>query len=101
MRNAYCPPKEEEGNPVLEHARFVVFPELGSLEVPRPMKYGGPLTFESYEELKEAYCGGEVHPLDLKSGVAEALVDILEPVRDYFERNPEPLERMKRIETTR
>jgi len=101
MRNAYCPPKQEEGNPVLEHAKYIVFPHLNHLEVPRPSKYGGPLMFESYEDLRRSYLKGEIHPLDLKNGVAEALIEILKPVRDHFERNPEPLEKIIRIETTR
>ncbi|MCW4020358.1 MAG: tyrosine--tRNA ligase, partial [Candidatus Bathyarchaeota archaeon] len=101
MNGAYCPPKQEEGNPVLEHARYIVFPHLGSLEIPRPSKYGGSLSFEGYESLRDAYFRGDVHPLDLKNGVAEALVRILEPVREHFERFPESLERMKRIEITR
>lgn len=101
MGNAYCPPKTEEGNPVLEHARFIVFPHLGALEIRRPAKYGGPMTFEDYEAIKTAYVKGEVHPLDLKNGVAEALVEILEPVREHFRKCPEPLEKMKKITVTR
>ncbi|MEM3013305.1 MAG: tyrosine--tRNA ligase [Candidatus Bathyarchaeia archaeon] len=101
MREAYCPPKIEEGNPVLEHARYIVFPQLKVFEVPRASKYGGPLTFENYESLKQAYLKGEVHPLDLKNGVAEALVQILKPVREHFSRYPELLEKMKSIEITR
>jgi len=101
MKNAYCPPKQEEGNPVLEHAKYIVFPHQGPLEIPRPSKYGGPLTFERYEDLKEAYLKGEIHPLDLKNGVAEALIEILKPVREHFKRNPAPLERIIQIETTR
>jgi tyrosyl-tRNA synthetase len=101
IRNAYCPPKQEKRNPVMEHARYVVFPELKTLEVPRASKYGGPLTFEDYGALKQLYLRGEVHPLDLKNGVAEALVEILKPVREHFERNSEPLEKMKKIEATR
>jgi tyrosyl-tRNA synthetase len=101
MREAYCPPKQEEGNPVLEHARYIVFPHLGVLKVPRASKYGGPLTFDNFETLKQTYMKGEVHPLDLKNGVAEALVEILEPVREHFKKNPEPLEKMKKITITR
>jgi tyrosyl-tRNA synthetase len=101
IRNAYCPPKQEGENPILEHARHIVFPSLGSLEVPRPPKYGGPLTFENHQALSESYVKGQIHPLDLKNGIAEALVEILKPVREHFKRNPEPLERMRKIETTR
>jgi tyrosyl-tRNA synthetase len=101
MRGAYCPPKQEDENPVLEHARYIVFPNLRTLEVSRASKYGGPLTFENYEMLRQAYVKGEVHPLDLKNAVAEALVEILAPVREHFKKNPKPLAIMKGIETTR
>jgi len=101
IRAAYCPPKREEGNPILEHAKYIIFPEKKSLRIPRPEKYGGPETFESYEELRKAYLEGRVHPLDLKNGVAEALIEILEPVRRRFAEKPDLLEKMMKIEVTR
>ncbi len=81
IKNAYCPAKQVEDNPIMQIARFLVFPELGKLEVHRPEKYGGDITFESYQDLEKAYIEG-LHPLDLKSAVAEALIQILEPARD-------------------
>jgi len=101
IKNAFCPPKQSEGNPVLEHAKYIIFPEKGVLEIPRPEKYGGSLVYESYEKLEEDYVNGKVHPLDLKNGVAEALIEVLEPVREYFKRHPDNLEKMKKIEITR
>ena len=101
IRNAYCPPKVVKNNPLLELARLIIFPEKDVLEIPRPAKYGGPETFESFESLAEVYGEGKIHPLDLKNGVAEALVEILKPVREHFERHPETLEKMLKIEITR
>jgi tyrosyl-tRNA synthetase len=99
IRAAYCPPKQEIDNPVLEHVKHIVFPEIGLIEIPRPSKYGGPVVFEKYEDLRDRYLRGEIHPLDLKNGVAEALIKILEPVREYFKRKPKLLEEMFRIES--
>ncbi|MEA2090364.1 MAG: tyrosine--tRNA ligase [Thermoproteota archaeon] len=101
LRNAYCPPKRVEGNPILEIARYAVFPQKERLTIPRPQKYGGPETFESYEKMEKAYVRGEIHPLDLKNGVAEALIKILTPIREYFHRRPQTLEKMMEIEVTR
>ncbi|MCS7119716.1 MAG: tyrosine--tRNA ligase [Nitrososphaerota archaeon] len=101
MMNAYCPPRQEEGNPVLEHAQYIIFPICGNMEIQRPSKYGGSIVFENYEELRAAYLRGEVHPLDLKSSVAEALIEILEPVREHFRRKSETLEELEKIEMTR
>ncbi|MEM0050191.1 MAG: tyrosine--tRNA ligase [Candidatus Bathyarchaeia archaeon] len=100
IRAAYCPPKQEEDNPILEHAKYIVFPEMGYMEIQRPSKYGGPVTFERYEDLRDAYLRGEIHPLDLKNSVAEALIKILEPVREYFKQKPKLLNEMFRLEAT-
>ncbi|MFQ6080049.1 MAG: tyrosine--tRNA ligase [Candidatus Bathyarchaeia archaeon] len=101
IRAAYCPPKRVKENPILELAKYVIFAERESLEIPRPSKYGGPETFESYGEMEKAYVKGKLHPLDLKNGVAEALVEILHPVREYFRKHPQILRKMAEIEITR
>jgi len=101
FRMAFCPPKTVEGNPVTEHAKLVVFPHLQALEIERPTKYGGPLTVESYAELKRLYLSGSLHPLDMKEAVAEAVIRILEPVRSYFKRHPKNLEKMRKLQPTR
>lgn len=78
---AYCPAKQVESNPVVEYAEHLVLPELGTLRVRRPAKYGGDLEIRGAEELKRLFSEGKLHPADLKAAVAEALVEILEPVR--------------------
>jgi len=101
LRKAYCPAKQVEDNPVLELARLIVFPALGCLEVDRPEKYGGPVAYDSYAELERDFVSGALHPLDLKNAVADALAEILRPVREHFTREPELLEAIKAIEVTR
>jgi len=101
LKNAYCPPKQTTGNPVLEAARLTVFTNKKELKIVRPPKYGGTETFTSYAELEKAYREGKIHPLDLKNSVAEALILVLEPVRKHFKKHPEKLEKMKKTEITR
>ena len=101
LKNAYCPPKIVKNNPILELARLIIYPENDLLEIPRPAKYGGPETFESFENLAKVYSEGKIHPLDLKNGVTNSLTEILRPVREHFNKNPETLEKMLKIEITR
>ena len=101
LRRAYCPAKQVEDNPVLEIARLIVFPALGRLDVDRPERYGGPVSYDSYMELARDFASGELHPLDLKNALAEALAEILRPVREHFEKEPELLDAVKRLELTR
>ncbi|MEM3444922.1 MAG: tyrosine--tRNA ligase [Thermoplasmata archaeon] len=101
LRKAYCPQKVVEGNPVIEIARYIVFPKLGRLEIPREERHGGTLTLNTPEELEKIYLEDKLHPADLKAGVAEALVKILESVREYYSKNNENLEGLKKIKVTR
>ena len=94
MNAAFCPAKIAEGNPVLEHCKFVVFPNAGKLEVKRPEKFGGDVTFASYRELESAYVDGKLHPSDLKSATAKQVADILAPAREYLARHKGNLEKV-------
>jgi tyrosyl-tRNA synthetase len=85
--NAYCPPRVEEGNPVLDYAKHIVFRAMGRLKVEREQKYGGDVVYESYEQLRDDYVSGRLHPLDLKRAVARALDELIAPIRRHFETN--------------
>ncbi len=84
VKKAFCPMRVVEGNPIIEYAEHVVLPRLGELEIRRPEKYGGTLNVRESDELKKLYVAGELHPADLKSAVAEALIEIFTPVREYL-----------------
>ena len=98
---AFCPPQETEDNPVLGIAKLVLFPRRGSLTIVREPKFGGDVTYRTYADLASAFRKGELHPKDLKAGVAAGLNAELEPVRTYFEAHPEHLEAMRSLATKR
>ena len=96
MGKAFCPmEKEEEStNPVLMICKYILFPTLGKVDIERPEKFGGNLSFNTYEELVECYFTQKdgkplLHPMDLKKGTAEMMIKALEPVREYFDKKPE------------
>jgi tyrosyl-tRNA synthetase len=98
LRKSYCPPKIVEGNPVIEYYRLLAFPSSKTVTLHRDEKYGGDIKFSVYKDLEEAYKTGKIHPQDLKSNMAGILTDILKGVRDYFDKHPEPLEQMQKLE---
>ena len=51
--------------------------KLIAFVISRPEKYGGDVSFSTYEDLEAAYARGDVYPLDLKNGVAEALGKVM------------------------
>jgi tyrosyl-tRNA synthetase len=94
---AFCPAKEPVGNPVLEIAQLILFPRRGKLMIPRDPKFGGDVTYAAFSEVAKAYADGELHPKDLKAGVAAGLNEQLVPVRKFFEAHPQNLEAVKAI----
>ena len=55
------------------------------------------MDYSSSEELPEADFGGQLSPVDLKTGVSDGIWKTLQPVRDYFEEHPENYERLQEI----
>lgn len=83
---AYAPEGVVEFNPILDWAKYLIFYQGDeTFTVTRDPKWGGDMVFKSYEELEKAYAAKELHPMDLKSAVADYLIEILEPARKYFE----------------
>jgi tyrosyl-tRNA synthetase len=89
IKNAYCPAGVIEENPVLEYCKYLVFERCDKLAITRPDKFGGNVVFSSYAELEEAFAAGKVHPMDLKTTVAKHINEMLEPIREHFEKNHE------------
>ena len=83
--SAFCPERIIEGNPVLEHCKYIIFRRLNKLAIERPSKFGGSLEVNSYGDLEKLFREGKIHPLDLKNATANALSEILEPIRKHFE----------------
>ena len=99
IKKAFCPEKQNIGNPVLEICKFIIFPELKSepFVIKRPEKYGGNLEFNSYKELENIYIKGLLHPLDLKNSTIGYIDKILEPVRKYFDSKSDNYNKIKEL----
>jgi len=96
---AYCPkkpsenPKELEGeslslvedelkNPCLDYVKHIVMSQPDAVfEAP------GGKTFETFEEVRDAFLNDKLSEEDLKSGLATCINKLMQPVRDHFENN--------------
>ena len=81
IKNAYCPEKLADDNPILQITKLIIFPRIKSFKIERPAKFGGDLEFNEYDKLEEIYKAGKLHPLDLKNAVVEYLEKIISPIR--------------------
>ena len=101
---AYCPEKKVGENPILEYCKYIIFEKFNAVEIKRSEKFGGDLNIGSYGELEKLYAEGKIHPMDLKSTVAEKLNELIEPVRQHFNTNARAkklLEQVRSFEITR
>ncbi|MHA1835472.1 MAG: tyrosine--tRNA ligase [Candidatus Odinarchaeia archaeon] len=100
--SAYCPEKVVDPNPILDIAKNIIFRNQEiEFTIERSKKYGGDITFSTYDELEGAFRKGTLHPLDLKKAVAEKLSQMLEPCRVYFKKHAKYLEDLKIEDITR
>lgn len=87
INNAYCPAKVEEGNPLLEYCKYIIFKNIKTMKIERKSQFGGDVEFNSYDEIRLDFVKGNLHPMDLKIGVINELDRLIKPARDYFEKN--------------
>ncbi|MCE4625105.1 MAG: tyrosine--tRNA ligase [Desulfurococcales archaeon] len=98
IRKAYCPPRQTERNPIIEINKYILFAQPNfKLVVDRPKKYGGRVVYESYSDLERDYIEGRLHPADLKNATAEALIELLRPVREALLGDPKIREYIEMI----
>ncbi|MCJ1369569.1 hypothetical protein MMC20_000781 [Loxospora ochrophaea] len=95
LKKAYAVPKEIEGNGIVSFVEYVLLPVSalktggkGRFVVERREGEGEALVYENIETLKEDYRADKLTPQLLKSGVANALLEILEPIRADFQASP-------------
>ncbi len=96
LKSAYAEEGIVEDNGVLAFLKQVIMPikqdNHQSFIIERPEKWGGNLTFKTYDEIESSYIQKSLHPLDLKIAVAKEISLLLEP----FQKNKEHLEKLSK-----
>lgn len=89
MNKAFCEEGVIEENGVLAWSKMIIFKIKSKTNEPfvieRPEKWGGNLTYDSYEALEKDFKEKKLHPMDLKQGVAKEIIKILAPLREEME----------------
>jgi len=95
IKKGWCEEGSVDGNPVLEIAKHIIFHEFNSINIERPEKFGGNITYETYQKLESDFAEKKLHPGDLKQTVGEYLVKIISPIRDKLSMTNELFELIK------
>ncbi len=93
---AWCEEANTDSNPLLEIARSVVFHEFDEINVERPEKFGGNVSYASYNELEKDFAENKLHPGDLKQAVGSYLIKIVSPIREKLNLSEELSEAIRK-----
>ncbi len=96
FKKAWCPEGIIDKNPVLEISKHIVFHEFNEVIVERPDKFGGNITYTSYQDLEGDFAQKKLHPSDLKATVSKYVTDIIRPIREKIVLTDELSEAIKK-----
>eukprot|EP00771_Trimastix_marina_P003835 gnl/Trimastix_PCT/542.p1 GENE.gnl/Trimastix_PCT/542~~gnl/Trimastix_PCT/542.p1 ORF type:complete len:507 (+),score=147.25 gnl/Trimastix_PCT/542:36-1523(+) len=90
INKAYCPPPPVvQDSPLFDWLKNLVLPVQHEFVVPRKPEDGGDIVYTSYEEVEADWIAEQLHPNDLKAGMALAVNRLIQPIRDHFISTPE------------
>lgn len=96
FKKAWCPEGIIEKNPVLEISKYIIFHKFNEVIVERPDKFGGNVTYTSYQDLEGDFAQKKLHPSDLKTTVSKYVTEIIRPIREKITLTEELAEAIKR-----
>jgi tyrosyl-tRNA synthetase len=96
FKKAWCPEGIIDKNPVLEISKHIVFHEFNEVIVERSDKFGGNVTYTSYQDLEGDFAQKKLHPSDLKATVSKYVTDIIRPIREKIVLTDELSEAIKK-----
>ena len=96
ISKAWCEESNIVNNPLLEIAKTVIFHEFNEMNIERPEKFGGNISYSSYNELETDFVENNLHPGDLKQTVSSYLVKIISPIREKLDLSEELHEAIKK-----
>jgi tyrosyl-tRNA synthetase len=88
FKKAFSVDGVSEGNGLLAILKYVVFRFLENqnrpLVINRPPKWGGDLTFNTYQEVANEFASGKLASADLKSALTKEINEIVTPLRELL-----------------
>ena len=61
--------------------------------IERPEKYGGKISFKTYDDVEKAFASKELSSIDLKGGISSLLIEFLAPLQETLNENRELYEK--------
>lgn len=82
INKSWCEEGNIENNPLLEISKQIIFHENNEINVERPEKFGGNVSYSSFEKLELDFKNKKLHPTDLKQTVTKFLTPIVSTINE-------------------
>ncbi len=89
INKAWCEEGNIENNPLLEISKQIIFHEYNEMNVERPEKFGGNVSYSKYSQLESDFANKKLHPTDLKQAVSNLLIPLVSKIREKVVLNQE------------
>ncbi len=96
IKKAWCEEANIQNNPLLEISKNIIFHEFNEINVERPEKFGGNVTYTNYNQLESDFAEKKLHPTDLKQTVGEYLIKVISPIREKLNLSEELFNAIKK-----
>lgn len=96
ISRAWCEAGSISENPILEMCRQIIFHQKDHIIVERPERFGGNITYHTYEEMERDFADKKLHPADLKRSVGSAISEVVGPVRQAISLDEELVDMIRR-----
>ncbi len=100
INKAFCPEGNVNFNPIINWVeKLILNNPKEQLIIKRKEEFGGNIVFKNIDDLKESFMANKLHPSDLKIAVSQRIIDLLEPIREHFEKeeNKKLLDKLEEI----
>jgi tyrosyl-tRNA synthetase len=89
IKKAWCEEGNIENNPLLELTKHIILHNFNEINIQRPEKFGGNVTYTNYSQVENDFSQKRLHPSDLKQTVSDYLIKIINPIREKLPINEE------------
>ena len=99
INKAFCELGNIDKNPLLDWAKYIIFPLVGHLIIPANEKWNEPeIIFYTCDVLVKSFADGKIQPKALKDAMITHINQLLKPVRNHFSLK-EPAELLKIVKS--
>lgn len=95
ISKAFSEDKKVDGNGLLALVKYIIFRKMETespqrnFEIKRPEKWGGDITYSSYEDLEKDFVKGNLSSIDIKAAIIPELISLISPIREVINKNQE------------